>query len=62
MPLTRCYRETVAQRARTDASFRDALLEEAVHNIREGDLETARGQLLGVVNATRTEASRLHLR
>src|ERR1700722_8670686 len=52
MPLTRSFRETVAKRARSDAAFRAALVEEAVQNILDGDVETALGQLRDVVNAT----------
>ena len=52
MPLTRSFRETVAKRARNDAAFRAALVEEAVQNILDGDVETALGQLRDVVNAT----------
>src|SRR5580698_10436102 len=50
MPLTRSFRETVARRARSDAAFRAALVEEAVQNILDGDVETALGQLRDVVN------------
>jgi len=52
MPLTRNFRETVAKRARCDAAFRIALVEEAVQNILDGDVVTALGQLRDVVNAT----------
>jgi DNA-binding phage protein len=52
MPLTRDFRETVVRRARDDAMFRAALVEEAVQNILDGDVETALGQLRDVVNAT----------
>jgi DNA-binding phage protein len=52
MPLTRNFRETVAKRARSDLAFRAALVEEAVQNILDGDVETALGQLRDVVNAT----------
>jgi DNA-binding phage protein len=52
MPLTRSFRETVAKRARSDPAFRAALVEEAVQNILDGDVETALGQLRDVVNAT----------
>jgi DNA-binding phage protein len=52
MPLTRSFRETVAKRARNDAAFRAALVEEAAQNILDGDVETALGQLRDVVNAT----------
>jgi DNA-binding phage protein len=52
MPLTRDFRETVAKRARSDAAFRAALVEEAAQNILDGDVETALSQLRDVVNAT----------
>jgi len=52
MPLTRSFRETVAELARRDAAFRAALAEEAVRNIFDGDVETALGQLRDVVVAT----------
>lgn len=52
MALTREFRETVAKRAREDAGFRAALVEEAAQNILDGDIETALGQLRDVVNAT----------
>jgi DNA-binding phage protein len=52
MALTRSFRETVVQRVRTDPGFRAALVEEAVQNIIDGDVETALGQLRDVVNAT----------
>jgi DNA-binding phage protein len=52
MTLTRDFRETVVKRAASDAAFRAALVEEAVQNIVDGDVETALGQLRDVVNAT----------
>ncbi|MSP02482.1 MAG: transcriptional regulator [Acetobacteraceae bacterium] len=52
MPLTRNFRKTVANRARTDAAFRAALVEEVAQNILDGDVEIALGQLRDVVNAT----------
>lgn len=52
MPLTRSFRETVAKRARSDAAFRAALVEEAAQNILDGDVEIALDQLRDVVNAT----------
>ncbi len=52
MPLTRSFRETVARRAHSDPAFRAALIEEAVQNILDGDMEIALGQLRDVVNAT----------
>ncbi len=52
MALTRSFRETIAKRARDDVAFRAALVEEAAQNILDGDIETALGQLRGVINAT----------
>jgi DNA-binding phage protein len=52
MALTRSFRETVVKRARTDAAFRAALVEEAAQNILNGDVEIALIQLRDVVNAT----------
>lgn len=52
MALTRSFRETIARRARDDAAFRAALVEEAAQNILDGDIETALGQLRDVINAT----------
>jgi len=52
MPLTRSFRETVLKRVRGDAAFRAALVQEAVQNILDGDVETALGQLRDIVNAT----------
>jgi DNA-binding phage protein len=52
MALTRNFRETVVKRARSDAAFRAALVEEAARNILSGDVEIALVQLRDVVNAT----------
>ena len=52
MPLTRNFRETVVKRARADAAFRAALVEEAAQNILNGDVEIALIQLRDIVNAT----------
>ena len=52
MPLTRSFRETVADRAKADPAFRAALMEEAVQAVADGDTETARALLRDVANAT----------
>lgn len=52
MALTRSFRETVAKRAKDDPAFRAALVEEAMQNLVEGEVEVALGQIRDVVNAT----------
>ena len=52
MPLTRSFRETVADRAKASPGFRAALIEEAVQALADGDVETARTLLRDVANAT----------
>ena len=52
MGLTRSFRETVVKRARADAAFRAAMVEEAAQNILNGDVDIALVQLRDVVNAT----------
>lgn len=52
MALTRSFRETVAKRAQTDPAFRAALVEEAMQNLLDGEIEVALGQIRDVVNAT----------
>lgn len=52
MPLTRSFRETVAERAKRDPEFRAALVEEAVQALADGDAETAGALLRDAVNAT----------
>jgi DNA-binding phage protein len=52
MVLTRNFHETIVKHVRDDPAFRAALVEEAVRNVMEGDLEAALGQLRDVVNAT----------
>ena len=52
MALTRSFRETVAVRARHDAAFRDALLEEALQAVFDGDLDEARELIRDCINAT----------
>ncbi len=52
MGLTREFRETILDRARRDARFREALFTEAMNAFLAGDTETGRGILRDLVNAT----------
>ncbi len=52
MALTRRFRETVQQRARTDARFRRAMLAEAVNELLAGELAAGKALLRDYVNAT----------
>ena len=52
MALTRNFKETVIQRVRIDASFEQALLDEAATMFLNGEPETARLILRDLVNAT----------
>jgi DNA-binding phage protein len=54
MPLTRSFRDTVLTRARRSATFRRALLTEAVNELLAGDLETGKAILRDYINATIT--------
>lgn len=52
MPLTRAFKETVQNRARTDENFRASLLSEAVEALIGGDVETGKAVLRDYINAT----------
>ena len=52
MPLTRDFKETIQERARHDAAFRQALLKEAVDALLSGDVETGKTVLRDYINAT----------
>ena len=52
MALTRNFKETVIERVQTDATFAQALLDEAATLFLNGDPETARLILRDLVNAT----------
>ena len=52
MPLTRDFKETIQKRARRDATFREALLKEAVDALLSGDVETGKTVLRDYINAT----------
>ena len=52
MALTRDFKETIQERARRDAAFREALLKEAVDAMLSGDVETRKTVLRDYINAT----------
>jgi DNA-binding phage protein len=52
MPLTRDFIDTVRTRAAADAAFRQALLQEAVQCLFDGDLSGGRSVLRDFINAT----------
>jgi DNA-binding phage protein len=52
MPLTKDFRETVRERAHRDASFRRALLREAIELMLSGDVETGQSVIRNYINAT----------
>ena len=53
MVLTEDFRETILRRARRDAGFRLALLQEAVECIAAGELEVGKSMLRNYINASR---------
>ncbi len=52
MPLTRSFRDTVKARAGRDGAFRQALLQEAVQILFEGDVSGGKAVLRDYINAT----------
>ena len=52
MALTRSFKETVQARATNDAGFRQALFQEAVQLLLEGEISTGRSILRDYINAT----------
>jgi DNA-binding phage protein len=52
MALTRDFRETIRERAQHDASFRRALLQEAVELLLTGDVEIGQSLIRNYINAT----------
>ena len=52
MALTRDFKETVQARASRDPAFRQALLQEAVAALLEGDLRAGKAILRDYINAT----------
>ena len=52
MALTREFKETVMARIQRNASFRRALLAEAVETLLDGDLDTGKAMLRDYINST----------
>jgi DNA-binding phage protein len=52
MPLTRSFKDTLRARAAADPAFRQALLQEAVQALLDGDAQTGRAVLRDYINAT----------
>ena len=52
MPLTRSFKEFIKSRVERDPKFRQALFQEAVQTLVEGDLATAKSVLRDYINAT----------
>ncbi len=52
MALTRSFKDTVQGRAKKDAGFRRALLQEGVECLLQGDTETGKAVLRDYINAT----------
>jgi DNA-binding phage protein len=52
MPLTRNFLDTVRARAECDPAFREALFEEAMQALLQGDLDGGRSALRTYINAT----------
>jgi DNA-binding phage protein len=52
MALTRAFKDTVQARAQSDASFRDALFQEAIEMMLLGDMDTGKAILRDYINAT----------
>ena len=52
MPLTRSFRQTVAERAERDPEFREALLREAIDCFLEGEMAAGKIILRDYINAT----------
>jgi DNA-binding phage protein len=52
MVLTRSFKDHIKAKIETDPQFRQALLQEAVQTLIEGDVATARAVLRDFINAT----------
>jgi len=52
MVLTRSFRETVQARIQREPAFGQALFQEAVQLLMDGDIDTAKATLRDVINAT----------
>jgi DNA-binding phage protein len=52
MVLTRSFKEHIEAKIKSDPEFRQALFQEAVQTLIEGDVDTARAVLRDFINAT----------
>jgi DNA-binding phage protein len=52
MPLTHSFRETTRARAERDPAFREALFQEAMQGLLDGDVDYGRTALRTYINAT----------
>jgi DNA-binding phage protein len=52
MPLTRDFKDFIKSRIEADPGFRQALFQEAVQTLLDGDAETGRAVLRDYINAT----------
>jgi len=52
MPLTREFKKTVKERAERDPALRNALLQEAIETLMQGEVEVAKLLLRNYINAT----------
>ena len=52
MPLTRSFKEFVKSRIERDPKFRQAIFEEAIQTLIEGDVDTAKAVLRDYFNGT----------
>ncbi len=52
MPLTRGFNDLIKSRVAADPAFRQALLQEAVQTMLDGDVATAKSVLRDTINAT----------
>jgi hypothetical protein len=52
MPLTRSFRDTVHARAQRDTAFREAMFQEAMQSLLQGDVDGGRASLRAYINAT----------
>jgi DNA-binding phage protein len=52
MPLTRSFRDTVQARAARDPAFREAMFQEAMQSLLQGDVDGGRAALRTYINAT----------
>jgi DNA-binding phage protein len=52
MPLSRSFKDFIKSRIERDANFRQALFQEAVQTLMEGDVDTAKSVLRDYINAT----------